>query len=104
MKLYGTLPIITDSPIQEAWTQEKLNRAISYILKQIAGWGSKLPRNAELYVRVDRSSEECAYYFVDHDTQTEFWVQDIKMEDLGMPSVSSIWHISKGNNCSCNEK
>ncbi|OCH96112.1 hypothetical protein OBBRIDRAFT_363125 [Obba rivulosa] len=89
----GAISVVTDSPIQEAGISEKLAKGIGRVRSQIEDLAFKLPRNAELYIRADKIKETCSYYFVDHDSQTEFWLQDIEMTTMGMPEVSSVKHI-----------
>ncbi|EMD42097.1 hypothetical protein CERSUDRAFT_120924 [Gelatoporia subvermispora B] len=89
--------IVTDSVIQEGGTQEKLNKGIHHIMAQIEDMSFPMPRNAELYIRFDKATGGCKYYFVDHDAQTEFWLQDVEMASIGMPEVSSVYHTSEGH-------
>ncbi|EMD42073.1 hypothetical protein CERSUDRAFT_110625 [Gelatoporia subvermispora B] len=85
--------IVTDSMVEESDTQEELYKGIRHIIAQIEDLSFQLPRNAELYIRFDKAAGGYRYYFVDHDAQTEFWLQDIEMASLSIPEVSSTYHM-----------
>lgn len=47
----------------------------------------------ELFIQIEE--DDCAYYFVDHSTRTEFWLEAFSTEDLNMFPVVSPSHLSK---------
>lgn len=46
----------------------------------------------ELFIQIE--GDDCAYYFVDHSTRTEFWLEAFSTEDLNMFPVVSPSHLS----------
>ena len=50
----------------------------------------KLPTYAELFLQLDESDvNSCGYYFVDHATQTEFWLKNVSTDDVDIPESVS---------------
>jgi hypothetical protein len=51
--------------------------------------------SAELFLQIDDDDpQSCGYYLVDHTSRTIFWLEDVSMEDLGIPPVISASHTS----------
>ncbi len=48
--------------------------------------------NMELFMKIE--DDDCAYYFIDHATRTEFWLDAIETDALGLPDVASPSHLS----------
>ncbi|KAJ3935810.1 MAG: hypothetical protein NXY57DRAFT_957825 [Lentinula lateritia] len=46
----------------------------------------------ELFVLIEETG--CAYYFIDHGSRSQFWLDSIQSEDLGIPDVVSPSHLS----------
>lgn len=83
---------ITDSDISKPKIHDLIMKGIHQILVKHSG---NISKNTELYIRAeDSSNNTCGYYFIDHSTQTEFWVEPIDPEDLGILLVCSQSHLS----------
>ena len=52
-----------------------------------------LSDDVELFLQLDGSG--CAYYFVDHVTRTEFWMDPLDTEYLNIPPIISASHLSQ---------
>ena len=54
-----------------------------------------LPDDYEIFLTVATEDDGCKYYFVDHTTQTVFWLEEIDPErhDLELPPVCSVAHM-----------
>lgn len=50
-----------------------------------------LSDNVELFLQIE--DDDCAYYFVDHATRTEFWLEELNTDDLNIPAVVSPSHL-----------
>jgi hypothetical protein len=48
----------------------------------------------ELFLEPCETLESCGYYFVDHTTRTEFWIDQVSTELLQLDGVVSISHLS----------
>ena len=64
--------------------------------------GLKLPNEYECYITFDAKSEKYKYYYVDHTTQTVFWLEDIDPErhNITMGPVCSVAQMSTSDICS----
>jgi len=52
--------------------------------------GLVLSENVELFLQPEESDEDaCGYYFVDHASRTEFWLESLSSEDIGIPASAS---------------
>lgn len=47
----------------------------------------------ELFIQLEGSG--CAYYFVDHFSRTEFWLDQFDTDEVGLPHVASEEHLSE---------
>ncbi|KAF4583377.1 WW domain-containing protein [Pleurotus pulmonarius] len=45
----------------------------------------------ELFIQLEESG--CAYYFVDHLSKTEFWLDQFDTDEMGLPQVASEEHL-----------
>lgn len=95
------ITIVTDAPIGDAATLEKVNAGIDKFCVAISSRASKLPKNTELYICANRDDYACSYYLVDHDAQVEFWLEDVDMSTIGVPQVSSEAHLSTSDSSWC---
>lgn len=50
-----------------------------------------LSDNVELFLQID--DYDCAYYFIDHATKTEFWLEELNSDDLNISEVVSPSHL-----------
>lgn len=91
----GTFAIVTDTPIrsQELWL--KLFQGIQSVHALIENAKLCLQPTSELYIRVCGNNSVYDYYFVDHETQTEFWLEDVNAEALDLPEYTSNDHLSE---------
>jgi len=49
-----------------------------------------LSENVELFLQPEESDDDaCGYYFVDHASRTDFWLEDVSSEDVGIPASTS---------------
>ncbi|KAG7448689.1 uncharacterized protein BT62DRAFT_721694 [Guyanagaster necrorhizus] len=51
----------------------------------------RVSRSTELFIKIEE--DDCAYYFVDHATRTEFWLDIIETDALGLPDMASPSHL-----------
>ena len=73
--------------------QEKIAHWIAVISDLLVARRIALPETAELFVELDDDSDSCFYYFVDHAAQTEFWIEELPTDFLGLPEVVSDSHL-----------
>lgn len=52
--------------------------------------------NVELFLQLDEDDEDsCGYYFVDHASRTEFWLEPLSSENVDIPASASPAQMSK---------
>lgn len=52
--------------------------------------------NVELFLQLDEDDEDsCGYYFVDHTSRTEFWLEPLSSESVDIPASASPAQMSK---------
>ncbi|KAF7791883.1 hypothetical protein EIP86_002907 [Pleurotus ostreatoroseus] len=90
---------ITDSPIHRPEVYEALERGLREYEAAVAILEKPLPQRSEIFIQLDSDnigleSCKCNYYFVDHETQTEFWLHPTDSYALGLGRVTSESHLS----------
>jgi hypothetical protein len=77
----------------------------SEVMKRIAGFAKEAelllsamnfePRDTlELLLQLKDGEDVCYYYFIDHETRTQFWIHDISTQDLNLYPVTATSHLS----------
>ncbi|KZT02690.1 uncharacterized protein LAESUDRAFT_815120 [Laetiporus sulphureus 93-53] len=87
------VPIVTDASIVKPEIFQQLFASIENVRILAGNCGFTLPATCELYLHVEEGRQGCRYYLVDHDTQTEFWLQEVQSESLNLPDATSIEHL-----------
>lgn len=85
--------MVTDSDVRDEDVYNLLSKGIAHFLKMVDALQTPLPESSELYIRAELEDERCSYYIVDHDSQTEFWLQQAESDDLGFYRVASETHL-----------
>ncbi|KAF7318902.1 hypothetical protein HMN09_00226000 [Mycena chlorophos] len=84
--------------VTEAYMYRKdvLDSVLSWV-KQIEDVAFKngfpVSPHIELFLKLE-DDDDCAYYFVDHSTRAQTWMEDIDTEDLGLPAVVSVSQLN----------
>ena len=80
----------------------KINTFVEQITRLALAVNVALPSDYECYVSISANAdgEYAMYYFVDHTTQTVFWLEEIDhtRHDLGWLPVCSIAHMRTYSN------
>ncbi|OCH93307.1 hypothetical protein OBBRIDRAFT_790337 [Obba rivulosa] len=87
------ITIVTDTPIYDPAALRKLEEGVSLVCVSMSTSQTVMPNIVELYIYAEPDAEECKYYLIDHESQTEFWLDDVEMSSLYMPPVSSEAHL-----------
>lgn len=52
--------------------------------------GISLSNDVELFLQLNESeADHCAYYFIKHGTRTQFWIDNVDTEALGLPPTAA---------------
>nr|GAT59184.1 predicted protein [Mycena chlorophos] len=84
--------------VTEAYMYRKdvLDSVLSWVKKieDVASQnGFPVSQHVELFLKLE-DDDDCAYYFVDHSTRAQTWMEDIDTEDLGLPAVVSMSQLN----------
>ncbi|KAJ7240437.1 hypothetical protein C8J57DRAFT_1370797 [Mycena rebaudengoi] len=83
----GSFRVVTEAYLYRPDILDKAVRWIQKIEDRIADKSIAISDQTELFIKIE--DEDCAYYLVDHTTNSQFWLEDIETDDLGLPPVVS---------------
>lgn len=52
-----------------------------------------LSNTIELFILIEDA--DCAYYLIDHSSRSQFWLEPLRTDELGIPDADSPSHLSK---------
>ncbi|KAJ7655927.1 hypothetical protein B0H17DRAFT_1185971 [Mycena rosella] len=84
----GPLRVVTEAYLYRTETHKNMCFWIDRIQEILASTETAVSRDIELFIKLE--GDNCAYYFVDHATRTQFWLECSSTEELGLPPVISI--------------
>ncbi|KAJ7255766.1 hypothetical protein C8J57DRAFT_599190 [Mycena rebaudengoi] len=94
-KLYfaftGSLRVVTEDYMYQSAVLERVCAWILYIEARLAEKKVQISSEIELFIKTDASN--CDYYFVDHATRSQVWLDICNTQDLGLPPVVSPSHL-----------
>ncbi|KAJ7798955.1 hypothetical protein B0H14DRAFT_2904551 [Mycena olivaceomarginata] len=84
----GSFRVVTEAYLYRPETLDQVTRWIKKIEDLMANKNFPVSGQLELFIKIE--DEDCAYYFVDHATRAESWLEDIDTDNLGLPPVVSL--------------
>ncbi|KAJ7081755.1 hypothetical protein C8R44DRAFT_823400 [Mycena epipterygia] len=84
----GPLRVVTEAYLYRAETLENVCCWIDHIQQILSNTQPRVSGAIELFIKLEE--ENCAYYFVDHATRAQFWLESSSTDELGQPPVISI--------------
>ena len=93
----STPRIITEANLHDADAMKRMTCWVKRFHERFIREGISHPDGVELFLQLGDSdeSDSCAYYFIDHGSRKEFWIDPFDPEVLGLPPVTSIPHLSE---------
>ncbi|KAF7325836.1 hypothetical protein MKEN_00434300 [Mycena kentingensis (nom. inval.)] len=88
----GSPRVVTEAYLYDKRTLESVLCWVKQIEDRASAADFALSDSLELFVKLEE--DDCAYYFVDHATRAQFWMDDVDTEELGLPDVVSISHLN----------
>jgi hypothetical protein len=85
--------IITEAYLYNNETMEKIEYAVKWMEDLISQRNVTLSDNVELFLHIDESSDAISYYFIDHLSRTQFWLDQMPTQVLNLPPVVSNSHL-----------
>ncbi|KAF8134697.1 hypothetical protein K438DRAFT_1997638 [Mycena galopus ATCC 62051] len=83
----GPLRVVTEAYLYGPETFETTRRWIEHIECLLSDANITISGDIELFVELD--GPNCAYYFVNHATCAQFWLENGDTDSLGLPTVTS---------------
>ena len=83
--------MVTEADIYQPKILDKVTRWVQNI-EDIVG-DRRISAQVELLIHLE--GKDCAYYFVDHSTRAQFWIEDIDTTDLGLSPIVSLSQLSQ---------
>jgi hypothetical protein len=90
---------VTEAYLYNPDIMAKINSYIKIIEELLVEKEIVLSDDVELFIQV--GDDDFTYYFVDHTTRTQFWLDEFDTDDLGLSSVVSATHLSKDISHTC---
>ncbi|KAF5337493.1 hypothetical protein D9758_013591 [Tetrapyrgos nigripes] len=87
----GPLRVVTEVYM---YNQDLMNKVLSWVSRIEALLEEKkfpLSEGIELFVMLEE--DDCLYYFVNHTTREQFWLEEVQSEDIGIPDSYSPSHL-----------
>ncbi|KDQ59309.1 hypothetical protein JAAARDRAFT_659122 [Jaapia argillacea MUCL 33604] len=88
-----TPTILTHENLLNHETLTRISSFISHIMHILVERRIELAQSVELFLELCDTPTSCNYYFVDHATRVEFWLEDLSTTVLGLPSTVSPSHL-----------
>ncbi|KAJ6595727.1 hypothetical protein DFH09DRAFT_1135426 [Mycena vulgaris] len=88
----GSPRVVTEAYLYRPETLGKVTRWIKKIEDTVADKSFPISDQVELFIKIE--GEDCAYYFVDHATRAQSWIEDIDTDELGLPPVVSLSQLN----------
>jgi hypothetical protein len=89
--------IVTEAYIYNPDIMAKVNSWSRMIEELAAEKNIVLSDDVELFLQID--DDDCTYYFVDHATRMEFWLDEVNTNDLNISGVVSASHLRQIMSC-----
>lgn len=87
------LRVVTEAYLYRSETMDRVSAWASRIEDALLIKGIKPSHTVELFLQPCEDLESCGYYLVDHATRSEFWIDQVSTEFLGLRRVVSISHL-----------
>jgi len=90
----NTIPrVVTDAHMWASETQEVVAQWIDVMDGVLRKMDIRITEYVELYLKLVQGGEACEYYFVNHETRVEFWLEPVDVELLDLEGAVSDEHL-----------
>lgn len=87
------LRVVTEAYLYRSEIMDKISSWTSKVEEALQIKGIKPSSTVELFLEPREDMESCGYYLVDHSTRSEFWIDQVSTELLGLAPVVSMSHL-----------
>lgn len=88
------LRVVTEACLYQAEIMDKISTWVNSVEVALRIKGIMPSVSTELFLEPYEGLESCGYYFVDHSTRSEFWIDQVSTEVLNFGQVVSTSHLS----------
>lgn len=88
------LRVVTEANLYEPKIVDKIDFWANGVANALSVKGIPLNEKIELLLEPSADMHTCEYYLVDHATRSTFWVDQVSSDQLELPPVASITHLS----------
>lgn len=85
--------MITEAYIYSPQIMEKVNHWLGEVEDSLVRKQVDLSDDVELFLQID--GDDSAYYFVDHSSHTQFWLDAVDTDAMDLPPAVSLSHLSE---------
>jgi hypothetical protein len=89
----GPLRVVTEAYLYRTEIMERVTSWANRVEDALLVKGIKPSNSMELFLQPCEDLASCGYYLVDHATRSEFWIDQVSTELLGLRRVVSISHL-----------
>ncbi|KIM76728.1 hypothetical protein PILCRDRAFT_640817 [Piloderma croceum F 1598] len=84
------LRVVTEANIYCPDVMDQVVYWAQWLKDRCCSEGISLSNDVELFIQLNKSEpDHCAYYFIEHGTRTQFWIDNTDTEALGLPHTVS---------------
>jgi len=87
------LRVVTEAYLYRSEIMDKVSCWASSIEEALRIRGIETSDKMELFLEPGEDLESCGYYLVNHSTRSEFWIDQVSTEFLGLRQVVSLSHL-----------
>ncbi|KAG6826706.1 hypothetical protein H0H87_006609 [Tephrocybe sp. NHM501043] len=87
----AAIRIVTEANINDPKVLEKVEYWVQVVEKLLPQKGLTPTENVELLIKID--GNDCSHYFIDHQSQTIFWMEPLETDEMGIEPVASPAHL-----------
>jgi len=86
--------VVTEDDVLDSEVSLQLSSAVCGLEKAASRINLSNPTSIELFVGLCHNDDglACRYYFIDHASKTQFWLENLSTEELGLDAVVSASH------------
>ena len=82
---------VTEAYVYDRNVMEMVEYCIKAIENSLAQKQLVLSDNVELFIQIE--GDDCYYYFINHHSYTEFWLDPLETSEIGIDPVASPTHL-----------
>ncbi|KAG6889130.1 hypothetical protein C0995_003490 [Termitomyces sp. Mi166 len=87
----ATIRVVTEAYVYDPNVMEKIEHWIKVVEDSLPQKQIVLSDDVELFLEIEEN--DCLYYFIDHHSHTQFWLDTLETNEMGIEPVTSLTHL-----------